>query len=109
MTMGVIGTILIFIPFLFVLPRCIRRLSEHDEFAWFWFGGAIWLVSALVTSITLVTLFSTAGLVFSAVFLSVLAQTLHAAETAPQRLETSSDGVPPAMRRRRREDVAVPG
>lgn len=74
MTMGVLGAILIYIPVIAVLIDCLQRISKQwaDEFSWLYYGGAIWILATLASSITLITLFSTSGLAFTALFLTIL-------------------------------------
>jgi hypothetical protein len=74
MTMGVVGAALIYFPVVLMLINCLRRSSAPltIEYSWLRYGGAIWIVATLVSSVTLVTLFSPSGLVLSAVFLTVL-------------------------------------
>ena len=69
MTMGVIGAVLIYLPVIWMLTDCLRRrsLQQAAEYDWLRYGGAIWIVATLVSSITLVTLFSTSGLVLVSV------------------------------------------
>jgi hypothetical protein len=75
MTMGILGAILIYVPVVVMLVTCLRRLSTRriSEFNWLYFGGAVWIVATLASSVTLITLFSTSGLALAAVFLTVLA------------------------------------
>jgi hypothetical protein len=72
-TMGVVGAVLVYAPVLLALFQCIRRTprqqGRHD---WLRYGGAIWLGAALISSLTLVTLFSASGLALTAIFLTVL-------------------------------------
>ena len=74
MTMGVLGAVLIYLPVLIVLFECLRRLSRStiSDYSWLLYGGAIWLVATLASSVTLVTLFSTSGLALAAVMLAIL-------------------------------------
>ena len=76
MTMGVVGAVLIYLPVVAILVDCLRRLSERriTEFSWLYYGGAIWIVATLASSVTLITLFSTSGLALTAVFLAILAR-----------------------------------
>jgi len=69
MTMGAIGAALIYLPVVAVLSDCLRRRASQEagEHSWLRYGGAIWIVATLVTSVTLVTLFSTSGLVLVSV------------------------------------------
>jgi hypothetical protein len=74
MTMGVVGAALVYLPVVAILGSCLRNVGRRRPtgFGWLRFGGAIWLVSTLFTSITLVTLFSPAGLAMSAVIIALL-------------------------------------
>jgi hypothetical protein len=74
MTMGVIGATLVYLPVLTMLGFCLRRVVHRrpTPFGWLRFGGAVWLISTLFTSVTLVTLFSPAGLAMSAVMIALL-------------------------------------
>jgi hypothetical protein len=75
MTTGVIGAALIYLPIVLVGIYCLHRSSAPliTQYDWLRYGGAIWVVATLISSVTLVTLFSTSGLVLSAVFLMILA------------------------------------
>jgi hypothetical protein len=74
MTMGVVGAALVYLPVLTMLGFCLRRGGGYrpTPFGWLRFGGTIWLISTLFTSITLVTLFSPSGLAMSAVLIALL-------------------------------------
>jgi len=74
MTMGLVGALLLYAPIALVLSACLRRSAEatSQTYRWLRYGGAVWLVAALVSSLTLVTLFSTSGLALTAVVLAVL-------------------------------------
>jgi hypothetical protein len=74
MTMGAIGAALVYLPVVAMLGFCLRGAGRRQPtpFGWLRFGGAIWLVSTLFTSITLVTLFSPSGLAMSAVMIALL-------------------------------------
>ena len=75
MTIGVIGAVLIYAPLVIVLLRCMRSARAHVvELPWLNYGGQIWLVATLVSSLTLVTLFSKSGVVMSAVVVALLCQ-----------------------------------
>jgi hypothetical protein len=78
MTIGVVGTLLIYLPLIATLVHCMRRsrLAIRDRFSWMNYGGQIWILATLGSSITLVTLFSPSGVVLSAVILAVLSQPL---------------------------------
>jgi hypothetical protein len=79
MTMGVVGTALLYFAPVAILLAILRRwraLTDRDRarnVEWFFFGATMWLVLVLVTSITLVTLFSVSGLAMSAMVLACTA------------------------------------
>lgn len=76
MPMGMIGAAAIYLPVVLVLGHSLRRSSGSVEHAWLRYGGVIWIVATLISSATLVTLFSTSGLALSAVLLTVLTHPL---------------------------------
>jgi hypothetical protein len=65
MTMGLVGTALLYLPLVAVLFAVLRR-KGRDEHDWFFYGVTTWLIAVIVTSISLVTLFSVSGLVLTA-------------------------------------------
>jgi hypothetical protein len=74
MTMGLIGTVLLYLPVLGALVATVRaatRPRERERAAWLAYGAAVWLSTILLASITLVTLFSQSGLVLTAVVMAV--------------------------------------
>jgi O-antigen ligase/polysaccharide polymerase Wzy-like membrane protein len=71
MTMGVIGDILIYVPVLMAL-RCVLPRQAPGARDWLRLGGMIWIVSVIVGSLTLVTLFSPTGLILMAVLLGIV-------------------------------------
>lgn len=83
MPMGAIGAALIYLPLVLILIQCLRRSFGPSEYAWLRYGGAIWIVATLISSITLVTLFSTSGLALAAVLLTVLAHPSVAGKRMP--------------------------
>jgi hypothetical protein len=85
-TMGIVGAVLIYFPVIATLINCLRRLSmqRHRRYAWLRYGGAIWIVATLASSITLATLFSVGGLALTAVFLTFLAHPSVAGEPLPR-------------------------
>jgi hypothetical protein len=91
-TMGVVGVVLVYAPVMTMLIYCLRRAraSATAEYSWLRYGGAVWILAALVSSLTLVTLFSASGLVLTAVFLTVLASPSVLGERAPSASTTSS-------------------
>jgi hypothetical protein len=76
-TMGVIGTILVYMPVILVLIACLRKpdLSSGERYAWLRYGGAVLLVCILISSVTLVILFSPAGLALTGVLITVICRT----------------------------------
>jgi hypothetical protein len=76
MTMGLLGTILIYLMPLSLLLAILRKQWHREASVddWFFFGVTAWLVAVFVGSISLVTLFSPSGLVFTA---AMLACTIH--------------------------------
>jgi hypothetical protein len=87
MTMGVIGTCLVYLPVLMTLRKMLRPGSQIDvdpAFAWLRYGGAVWLTATIVSSITLITLFSLSGLAMTAVLIAVLAQPAVIGERAEE-------------------------
>jgi hypothetical protein len=127
MTIGVMGAILIYLPMVAALVHCMRRarLAVRDRFSWLNYGGQIWILATLGSSITLVSLFSPSGLVLSAVILAVLSQPLVvgtdratdatdadgtlaaplAPPPAPPAVRSRGDGVGRQTRRRARSAV----
>jgi hypothetical protein len=76
MTMGVVGTLFLYGPplaMLFAIFRWHRRESSATA-EWFLYGMAVWLLYAIITSLTLVTLFSVPGLVLTALLLGCAAR-----------------------------------
>ena len=79
MLLGVIGAILIYLPFLLVLrgliraPRLLDSGGHGDE--WLRLGASIWIVGVIASSITLIDLFSFGGLELSACLLALAAST----------------------------------
>ena len=104
MTIGVVGAVLIYVPLIVTLVHCMRqaRIKARVRFAWLNYGGQIWIVATVASSITLVTLFSPSGLVLTAVILAVLSQSsvTGAGEPPgpPNESEHSPDRPPPAAR-----------
>lgn len=74
MTIGGIGTLLIYA----VMVVCLReafsslRASGDGAYPWLRYGISIWIVSTLVSSITLTTLFVTGGITLSALMIALL-------------------------------------
>lgn len=72
MTMGIIGTILIYVPVLMAVGCALPRQSSGTRWDWLLFGGMIWIISVIAGSLSLVTLFSPNGLVLTAVMLGIM-------------------------------------
>lgn len=83
MPMGVIGAAAIYLPVVLVLGHSLRRSSGSARHAWLRYGGVMWIVATLISSLTLVTLFSTSGLALSAVLLTVLSHPLVIGRRSP--------------------------
>lgn len=101
MTIGVVGAALIYLPLLVALVHCMRRARTRirGRVPWLNYGGQIWIVATITSSITLVTLFSPSGLALSAVILTILS---HASVTGadpsrdpPVEVRRSRDPLPP--------------
>jgi hypothetical protein len=75
MLVGAIGAVLLYMPVVFILIQSLRRSDarQPSEFVWLRYGAATCLAGALVSSVTLVTLFSTGGLVLTALVITLLA------------------------------------
>jgi hypothetical protein len=73
MTMGVVGAGLIYLPLVTIFVAAMRRRRDFGSIArrdqWFFFGAATWILYALMSSGSLVTLFSVSGLVLTATLL----------------------------------------
>jgi hypothetical protein len=88
MTMGAVGTVLLYFAPLAILIAVIRRWQalaepgEQRDLEWFFFGATMWLIGVLVTSISLTTLFSVSGLAMSAAVIGCAARLLD--ETRPR-------------------------
>jgi hypothetical protein len=116
MTIGVIGALFIYLPLVVALVQCMRgaRAGIIGRYPWLSYGGQIWIVAAIASSITLVTLFSVSGLVFAAVFLAALSQPLvfgTAREPAPDvanAAERVMRGDVPDARARRARSTRIP-
>ena len=75
MTMGVIGALLLYAPLLIALSASLRGVASWSpRYAWLRYGVSTWFVAALVSSLTLVTLFSVSGLVLTAGMISIAMQ-----------------------------------
>lgn len=93
MTIGVIGTLLMYLPVLACLRELVRRSREEPD--WRRYGIAVWLTMTLIASITLVTLFTVAGVVLVATALGI-----------GYRAAASSPAAAPARRRAARSTAA---
>ena len=73
MTMGVIGAALIYVPVLLTLmppPPLLSRAGRRIRLAVLWRRS--WIAATLVSSVTLVTLYSTSGLAITSVAITIL-------------------------------------
>lgn len=71
-TMGAVGALLIYVPALLALAQSLRACATRSGWAWLSFGGSMWLAATLISSLTLVTLFSASGLALTAMVLALL-------------------------------------
>jgi hypothetical protein len=97
MTMGVVGAGLIYLPLLTALIAGMRRMRGPvaPRHPWLNYGGQIWIVASLVSSLTLVTLFSLSGLAMSGVLIATFAQAgVSGYETAA--VDEAVEGLEPA-------------
>jgi hypothetical protein len=102
MPMGVIGTLLLYVPpvvGLCVLTRRLSRAPRVTDYAWLTYGVTAWILSVLLGSITLVTLFNPAGLTYVALMLAAAGVALGEPQPASAR---------PAHGRARTAAVATP-
>lgn len=82
MTMGAVGTALLYVAPVAMLLALVRRWhaliagDQQRDIEWFLFGATMWLIVVLVSSLSLVTLFSVSGLVMSAALLACAARWL---------------------------------
>lgn len=89
MTMGLIGTALLYAAPLFLLFTILARRNQEEgvPHEWFFFGMAVWLLDLVISSISLVTLFSVQGLVFAAMLIGCATGLLADTQTpAPEPL-----------------------
>lgn len=75
MTMGAVGTILLYLPLLLVLRGLVRtprlRQSTQADDEWIRLGATIWIIGVIASSITLGELFSFGGLQLSTCMLAM--------------------------------------
>jgi hypothetical protein len=74
MTMGIVGLVFIYAMPGVALMRLLRHRHRHEEqerLEWVQAGTVTWLISTLISSITLVTLFSVPGLIVTAAMLTI--------------------------------------
>jgi hypothetical protein len=87
MTMGALGTALLYAPLFGVLIAILRKRRDAErpgtaeEHEWFFYGVTMWIVLVLVTSISLVTLFSASGLALTALLLACAARLVDRGST----------------------------
>lgn len=65
--MGLVGVVLLYVPLLAALGALISSAGHESSEGWVRYGATIWLIALLITSVTLIVLFSAAGLVMTAV------------------------------------------
>jgi hypothetical protein len=72
-TMGIIGTALIYLPVVVVLVHVLSRRAwgAAIPYPWLRYSSAIWIVATLVSSATIITLFSLPGLAMTVVILAI--------------------------------------
>jgi hypothetical protein len=92
MTMGVVGTTLVYLPVFLVLICLLARAPRQTQlqYGWLRYAGVIWIVTTLLSSVTLITLFSPSGLALTAVFLTVLANRNVLGATRPETVTDSA-------------------
>jgi hypothetical protein len=89
MTMGVIGTMLLYLPLLYAivaLQRARTRRRGSPSEAWLVYGIAAWLLIAVAASATLSTLFTVNGLALAAFVVSLGLRLTIADDQAPSRI-----------------------
>jgi len=78
MTIGLVGTLLVYAPLVFVFTQLVRlnrpRARPRSRRMWLAYAGTAWVTWLVVGSATLVVLFSVNGLVLTALVLAVLGQ-----------------------------------
>jgi hypothetical protein len=81
LTMGIVGTVLIYLPVVAVLIHALRRSawsartpSTRTPYPWLRYSAAIWIIATLASSASIVTLFSLSGLAMTAVILMLAIQ-----------------------------------
>ncbi len=87
MTMGVIGTLLLYVPLLGTLRLLLsRRGEEQERDSWARYGAAVWLVGVAAGSLTLATLFSLEGLLVAATVIAASIRLVELDQVAEDRL-----------------------
>lgn len=74
MTVGPVGAALLYVPVLATFAGLLATLTRPrraEGQPWLAYGAAVWLLAVIISSITLVTLFSTSGLILTATLLAV--------------------------------------
>jgi hypothetical protein len=87
-TMGIVGTVFVFVPVLATAMRLARPLRRAaGQLEWLRLGVFVWLVSVIASSLTLDTLFGETGSLLSAVVIGVAARahTIERAEMTAER------------------------
>jgi hypothetical protein len=74
MTMGVVGAVVMYLPLVALFFATMRRQRDLGPVArgdqWFFFGAASWILYAVASSVSLITLFSAFGLALTATLLA---------------------------------------
>lgn len=96
MTIGVVGAALIYLPLVVALLHCMRRARTRTavRYPWLSYGGQIWILAAIASSVTLVTLFSVSGLAVTATTLAVLSHPSVSGPDAPDAAAATTLAVP---------------
>lgn len=79
MTMGAIGLVLLFAPFIYAIRHLLSTAGRSSRLTparppWIVYGGVAWIGWAIAGSPTLIVLFSTSGLVLAALVLAAIAR-----------------------------------
>lgn len=72
-TMGIVGTVFLYLPVVAVLVHTLRRRawSLAIPYPWLRYAAAIWIIATVASSASIVTLFSVSGLAMTAVILTL--------------------------------------
>jgi hypothetical protein len=86
MPMGALGALLLYIPPIAAVWTLLRRLGSAPlvgRFAWLAYGATAWILSVILGSVTLVTLFVPGGLTYIAVMIAAAVVALRESTPAP--------------------------